>query len=269
MATRMAETTGTAAWALQYASAYRWRVFPVVPGKKQPKYKGWQRDATTDPEQIDRYWRGDPAPNIGIVCGEQFDAFDIEAEYVDALVQYLNSNGLAVPETPVATTGRGGIHILTTPTGVGAGRDLYLAGTHIGELKSTGGLIVACPSVTSGRYEWLYTPDRMELGDPSAWMLGLLERPRRSSRRFKTRVHSSAEGMQQLERLHQAVVRAGIHRRNNFLYWAVRRALEEGIPERYTVLSLKRAALAAGLEEDEIEKTIESACEAATRELGS
>ena len=91
MATRMAETTGTAGWALQYAWLLG-RVFPLVPGEKRPLYKGWQRDATTDPEQIKRYWRRDPGPNIGIVCGEQFDAFDIEAEYVDALVQYLNSN---------------------------------------------------------------------------------------------------------------------------------------------------------------------------------
>jgi hypothetical protein len=71
-------------WALRYGQL-GWRVFRVVPGGKKPLYAGWQRDATTDPALIGRYWRREPGPNIGIVCGETFDAFDIEAAHLPAL----------------------------------------------------------------------------------------------------------------------------------------------------------------------------------------
>ncbi len=71
-------------WALAYASL-GWRVFPVVAGQKRPMYRGWQRDATTDPGLIGRYWRSEPGPNIGLVCGETFDVFDIEAPHLPAV----------------------------------------------------------------------------------------------------------------------------------------------------------------------------------------
>jgi hypothetical protein len=71
-------------WALAYASS-GWRVFPVVRGGKKPCFTGWQDDATTDPVLIARQWRSEPTPNIGIVTGECFVAFDIEAEHLRAL----------------------------------------------------------------------------------------------------------------------------------------------------------------------------------------
>lgn len=131
-------------WARLYASL-GWRVFPVVSSDKRPLYRGWQRDATTDPAQIARSWRREPGPNIGVVCGEEFDAFDIEAAHLVAVRQWLDARGYRLPLTPLARTGRGGIHLLVAPTGIGRGRDLVLAGVHIGELKSTGGFIVVCP----------------------------------------------------------------------------------------------------------------------------
>ena len=121
-----------------------WRPGPS-PCDEWPLYRGWQRDATTDPAQIARSWRREPGPNIGVVCGEEFDAFDIEAAHLVAVRQWLDARGYRLPLTPLARTGRGGIHLLVAPTGIGRGRDLVLAGVHIGELKSTGGFIVVCP----------------------------------------------------------------------------------------------------------------------------
>jgi P4 family phage/plasmid primase-like protien len=94
-------------WALVYASL-GWRVFPVVPGEKRPMYPGWQRDATTDPGVIARYWRTEPAPNIGLICGEAFVAFDIEADHLPALRNWTRMDGHRLPATPVARTGRWG-----------------------------------------------------------------------------------------------------------------------------------------------------------------
>ena len=54
-ASRVAGAAAT--WARTVYAPAGWRVFPVVAGGKKPLYKGWQRDATTDPEMIARYWR--------------------------------------------------------------------------------------------------------------------------------------------------------------------------------------------------------------------
>ena len=140
-------------WALVYAGL-GWRVFPVERGGKKPMYKGWQADATTDPEQVARYWRSDPSPNIGIVCGEAFVAFDIEAAHLERLRQWMRSEAHDLPATPIARTGRGGIHILARALSNRGGGNLYLDGVHIGELKGSGGFIVAAPSRTTGSYGW-------------------------------------------------------------------------------------------------------------------
>ena len=95
-------------WALLYA-LLGWRVFAVVPGGKRPMYRGWQRDVTTDPELIGRYWRAEAGPNIGIICGEKFDAFDVEADHLAALRRWADARGHRLPETPLAQTGRGGV----------------------------------------------------------------------------------------------------------------------------------------------------------------
>ena len=260
LASRVAGAVAT--WAQAAYTPVGWRVFPVVTGGKKPLYRGWQRDATTDPEMIARYWRREPSPNIGVVAGETFDAWDIEVAHVAALRGYLRRGGHELPLTPVARTGRGGIHILTEPTGVGGSRDLYLDGTHVGELKSSGGFIVVCPSVTQGPYTWLRMPEAMAVAPAPPWLLALLERPRRAIPPPRRRGSSKAPA-QALDALAVAVRDAGEGRRNNFLYWAMRRALEEGIPAPIATKVLLRAALVAGLEESETQATIRSALESA------
>jgi hypothetical protein len=251
-------------WALAYAEL-GWRVFPVVPGGKRPLYRGWQRDATTDPDQIACYWREDPAPNIGVVCGEAFDTFDIEAAHLPALRQWTEATGHGLPLTPLARTGRGGIHLLVAPTRMGGGRDLFLDGVHVGELKSTGGFIVVCPSVTVAPYHWLRSPDAQPLAPAPAWLLGLLDRPgvRRPARRNGG--GDPRRQRRQLDALAHAIARAGMGRRNTILYWAMRRAEEEGIPAVDAARALGRSAIGAGLGEREVRATIRSAHERSKR----
>jgi hypothetical protein len=245
----------TREWALVYASL-GWRVFPVVSGGKRPIYGGWQRDATTDPDLIARHWRSEPGPNIGIICGEAFVAFDVEADHLPALSAWMRQRRYRLPETPMARTGRGGIHILVEPFGA-SGRDLYLGDEHIDELKSTGAFIVATPSVTVASYRWSRRPGPVASAPP--WLLALLERPVRPRRRWPIRIATAAHGRRRLDALACAVRSSPEGRRNNHLYWAVRRALEEGIPPRYASLALMGAAIGAGLSEREAAATIGSA----------
>lgn len=249
-------TTGD--WALLYGGL-GWRAFPVVAGGKRPLYRGWQRDATTDPSQIARYWRRSPGPNIGVVCGEAFDAFDIEAAHLAALRRWLDARGLRLPRTPLARTGRGGIHLLVAPTGIGRGRDLVLGGVHIGELKSTGGFIVVCPSVTVSGYDWLRSPDAHPLAPAPGWLLELVARPRSLPGAVPARSADPHRAARQLGALAAAVAQAGAGRRNKLLYWAMRRAEEEGIAPPDAARALADAAIRAGLDEREVRSTLRSA----------
>jgi hypothetical protein len=251
----------TAAWAVGYA-ALGWRSFPIWAGKKNPIFpSNWRNDATTDPELIRQYWPSSADRNIAVVCGEAFDAWDIEVAHLDLLATYMADHGYAFPGGPKARTGRGGMHVLTEPTGVNGSRYLYLDGVHIGELKSTGGYILVSPSVTEGPYLWLDAPQAMALYPAPGWMLGLLEAPK-TIKRFVTRVGSVDDGVARLKALAEAVEACPEGKRNNYLYWAMRRALEEGVPPKYAGQALLDAGRAAGLDEHEAKATVRSAYEA-------
>ena len=250
----------TADWAKAYA-AVGWRTFPLWPGEKRPIYQNWPADATTDPDLIDRYW-ADASRNIGVVCGESFDAWDIEAEHLETFSAWMNEQGVTLPEAPIAQTGRGGRHILTEPVGVPGSRNLYLDGTHIGELKSTGGFIVISPSVTESQYVWLNMTPKMEVQPAKDWMLKLLERPRSGPHKFAARITDVEQGIRQLGALAEGIRRAGEGRRNNYLYWAMRQALDEGIPARYAGGELLQVSREVGLDDHEARNTIRSAYEA-------
>ena len=56
-------------WAAYYAASGL-HVFPLVPRTKEPfKYSHGLHDATTDAEQVRRWWNQNPNANIGIACG--------------------------------------------------------------------------------------------------------------------------------------------------------------------------------------------------------
>ena len=56
---------------------------------------------------------------------------------------------------------------------------------------------------------------------------------------------------------------AGEGSRNNYLYWAMRRALEEGVPPKFAADYLRPAAIKAGLTDHETKLTLRSAYDAA------
>lgn len=248
----------TLGWALAYASL-GWRVFPVVPGGKRPVYAGWQRDATTDPDLIARYWRREPGPNVGLICGEAFVAYDIEAAHLPALWAWMAEAAHKLPETPVARTGRGGIHILACAHEQPLGRVLRLGGVHMGELKAQGGFIVACPAVTAGQYVWLRSPLTTPVTDAPDWLIGLATVPNPSFSVARAGLVGPTRGEARLAALTRTVVRSTEGRRNSLLYWARRRALDDGIPAVVASSVLARMAGVAGLDQREIATTIRSA----------
>lgn len=218
-------------------------------------YAGWLKDATTDPELIGRYFN-DVERNIGLTCGDPFEAWDIEADHVGAFMAFVEQHG-TLPESPIQSTGRGGIHILARPV-VGHTRKLYLDGVHIGELKSTGGFIVVAPSETEQQYRWLHLPDRLAVQSPPDWLQSLLERPK-TIKWLRAPLATPDDVVAALGRLAATVAHAPEGTRNNYLYWAVRRAIEESIPAKHVARVMQVAGREAGLDAHEVDQTIESA----------
>jgi hypothetical protein len=79
---------------------------------------------------------------------------------------------------------------------------------------------------------------------------------------FPTRLASPDDVVAVLGQLAGSVQYAGEGSRNNYLYWAMRRAIEEGVPVHHATRVLRVAAIEAGLERHETEQTIESALSA-------
>ncbi len=133
-------------------------MFPCVPGGKNPATQRGHLEATTDPTQIDAWWRENPSYNVGIaVAPSGLVALDVDVGVKKDGTPKRGRESLAEIEheltaTLLAETGRGGIHaVYARPPDVEAKRIIgFKDGLDlIGE-----GYIVAAPSFNAetGRY---------------------------------------------------------------------------------------------------------------------
>jgi bifunctional DNA primase/polymerase-like protein len=131
--------------------------FPTPAAEKIPLIEGWGKAASTDSEQITYWWTRWPAALIGIPTGARsgFVVLDIDVKNgswgFDTLADLGSS---ALPETPIAHTQSGGVHVYFArhprveirnsagKFGLGHGLDV----------RGEGGLVIL-PSPTSG-YWW-------------------------------------------------------------------------------------------------------------------
>lgn len=101
--------------ALDYA-ARGWPVFPLRPGGKNPaipKDEGGRGhlDATTDQDQIRRWWRRWPDANIGVPTGERSELLALDVDHPAGLDALEAEHG-KLPDTRIHSTGSGGMHYL-------------------------------------------------------------------------------------------------------------------------------------------------------------
>jgi hypothetical protein len=175
--------------ALAYA-ARGWPVFPLHnPTKtgcscghadctdrgKHPRINDWPHIATTDPEQIRRWWTRWRGANIGLLTGSRSGLVVIDIDPRnggDLTLGDLEAEHGKFPDTVEAQTGGGGRHLLHQyPEGdVRCGTDVLGPGI---DIKAEGGYIVAPPSLhASGlRYEWEVSshPDDVTIAALPAW----------------------------------------------------------------------------------------------------
>lgn len=171
--------------ALEYAAA-GFRVFPLAAGDKNPITQHGFHDATTDKEQIRRWWKKRPRSNIGIATGETtsgkfLTVIDLDKEHTPGqdgfaeLYEWQKENGV-LPETLTAKTGGGGNHLYfftEKPYGI----DQHIFGEESGiDVRGVGGYIVAPPSVhkSGRRYEWTAGFDPSQIAQGGAVLDKLL-----------------------------------------------------------------------------------------------
>ncbi len=114
----MDEKVDMAKWASYYAHGGL-AVIPVPSGKKGPVIPGWTKVATSDPDQVKKWWSEDPDYNIGFVTGPKSGGIfvidldvdeDTGADGIGVLRKWESENG-ALPETWRDISGRGGAHL--------------------------------------------------------------------------------------------------------------------------------------------------------------
>src|SRR5262249_24437653 len=133
-----------------------WAVFPLVPGTKKPLVAGGFKAATTDPDQIRRWWTETPEANIGVATGaiSRIAVLDVDhtkggdKSWLDLVAKHGQ-----MPETLRQRTQSGGVHFVFQSV-AGLRNSVNKLGDGL-DIKSDGGYIVAAPSVVNGRsYTW-------------------------------------------------------------------------------------------------------------------
>ncbi len=136
-------------------------VFPLRAGLKNPATLHGVKDATTDLSQIETWWRNAPNNNVAIACGNGLYVLDIDVDKQNGINGFDSLKEFnSLPHTVSQTTPRGGMHLLfqADQANPPSGKINFRPGI---DIKSTGGYIVAAPSIctegggTGGCYHWM------------------------------------------------------------------------------------------------------------------
>ncbi len=250
----MTGSDGTLRRALAFAES-GWPVFPCHSGLKIPATRHGFLDATTDQEQITRWFARHPDWNLAIATGAPGpDVLDVDqhgkAGNGFAAFNRLTRAGLLDGASAYVRTPSGGLHAYFTGSGQ---RNGHLPAHHL-DFRSTGGYVLAPPSQVDGKpYQLVKT---MDGGGGLDWAAAtqLLQPPERQQRPQPP--HEPGGDTSHLARW---VARQEQGNRNAGLFWAANRALEAD--HAADLSPLAAAARQAGLGEQEISRTLDSARE--------
>ena len=244
--------------ALDYAGR-GWPVFPCQPGEKAPATSHGYRDATTDPEQISWWFRGHPERNLAVATGYPGpDILDIDqhgqaGDGFGALAR-LDAAGLLDTSIGTVRTPSGGFHLYFSGT---SQRTAHLPASHV-DFLSGGGYALAPPSqVGAAPYQYV-TGFALRHGELD-WQAaaGLLDPPPEPASHPPRPSQPLWSGRTRVDWLARWVAAQPEGNRNNGLFWAANRALEDS--QAADLSPLAAAARQAGLTDPEITKTLNSA----------
>ncbi len=245
-------TGATLGQALAYARR-GWPVFPCLPGQKIPATRHGFRDATRDEQQITEWFARGFTWNLAIATGAPGpDVLDVDQHGPDGngfpAYARLHRAGLLTGASAYVRTPSGGLHAYFTGT---RQRNGHLPDHHL-DFRSTGGYILAPPSHVGGHpYQLLKTTSAHGTLDWQA--VTQLLQPQRQQQRPQPRPAPAHA----LEGLARWVAAQPEGNRNAGLFWAANRSLEADPAADLSPLAA--AARHAGLEDQEITRTLDSA----------
>jgi hypothetical protein len=246
----------------EYADA-TWAVFPCIPGEKAPVTKHGLLDATTDHQQIDRWWARNPDRNVAIATGAPGpDVLDVDRHGSQSgfpALRKLKDAGLVGQPRAMVRTPSGGAHLYYA--GTEHQRNGHIEAAAI-DFRGRGGYVVAPPSRVGGRpYEVVSHQPSTDTFD---WRRAkeLLD-PRPQRRQWQP---SQGDRPRNLDHLIRYVAHSPDHV-NDRLFWAACRMAEAGQENR--LAELVSAAYTAGEDRrGQAERTVESALETVRRGTG-
>ena len=145
--------------AARYAES-GFRVFPCIPNRKEPACQHGCKDATTDYEQIERWWTENQHYNIGIATTGLW-VLDIDGNHNTFLSSVPPDDLL---NAPLTRTPRGGRHFWFRQNGTSF-RNTSGDLAHYVDTRADGGYVLVPPSVVDGKpYTWaveIETPENL------------------------------------------------------------------------------------------------------------
>jgi len=157
-------------------------VIPLKKASKKPciEWEQYQEERAEE-ELIRSWWERWPEANLAIITGaiSRIVVLDVDGTEGE---ESLKKNRLAVPITPTARTGGGGLHYyFKHPDRPCKNFTKKYPGI---DFRGDGGYVVAPPSLHSSgnHYQWIVAPGDKELADPPDWLLELIEEQKTGGR---------------------------------------------------------------------------------------
>jgi len=248
--------------ALIYADKAGWKIFPCKLDKTPYTKKGF-KEATTDPEQIKKWWTKWPDASIGCACGPDSGIWVLDVDLPqgpESLKKLISENG-ELPETRLQQTGSGGFQYFFSWNGKNIRNSASKIGKDI-DIRGLGGYCIIPPSPhpSGNEYKWL---KRVDMPNSPEWLSDLIvKKPA-----IKHVIHPQQGGNSQygLSALSQEIILlscAGEHQRNDQLNrssFALGQLVAGGeLESGHVENSLIGIALSIGLDETESRKTFQS-----------
>jgi hypothetical protein len=154
--------------ALRYADL-GFRVFPCIVGGKEPACEHGCLDATTDEEQITRWWTANPLLNVAISTDGLF-VVDVDPDGKNWITTVDAADLL---RGPITATPRKGCHYWFRQNGVELKNTVSVIAPGV-DTRANGGYVLAPPSVVDGKaYHWVSELES-DLPEPPGWIIELL-----------------------------------------------------------------------------------------------
>lgn len=153
-----------------------WPVMPCKPGDKAPASQNGLLDATTDWEQIIKWWTQVPQCNVGVATGAAagFVVLDIDGDDGAISLRNLEGEHGALPKTTSVVTPSGGQHYYFKHPGGDFRNSAGRLGQGI-DVRGDGGYVLVPPSAIRGvgTYE---VDERVKLAPVPEWLHELSQR---------------------------------------------------------------------------------------------